>query len=196
MKKITMGIRRVNLPQYNSHWTFLAYQELTCYSVAKSCPTLFDLMTAPCQASLSFTISQRLLKFMSIESVMLSNYLIFCHPLLLLPSIFPGIRVYCSESTLPIRWPKYWSFRFSISLFNEYSVLFSFRTDVTIKRVTDHLNRKLVRKRGCGKNTNNKLFYEAPYSPPPPLYVWSILTSFAAPSETQEEGRNMQPGES
>ena len=129
MKKITMGIRRVNLPQYNSHWTFLAYQELTCYSVAKSCPTLFDLMTAPCQASLSFTISQRLLKFMSIESVMLSNYLIFCHPLLLLPSIFPGIRVYCSESTLPIRWPKYWSFRFSISLSSEYSQSISFRID-------------------------------------------------------------------
>ena len=121
------------------------------------------------------------------------------HPLLTLlplPSIFPSIRVFSIESALPIKCPKYWSFRFSISLFNEYSVLFSFRTDVTIKRVTDHLNRKLVRKRGCGKNTNNKLFYEAPYSPPPPLYVWSILTSFAAPSETQEEGRNMQPGES
>ena len=87
-------------------------------------------------------------------------------------------------------------FSFSISLSNEYSVLISCRTDVGIKRVTDHLNRKLVRKRCCGKNINNELFYEAPHSPPPPLHVWSMLTSYAAPSETQEEGRNMQAGES
>ena len=78
------------------------------------------------QASLSFTISWNLLKFMSIESVMLSNHLILCHPLLLL-SIFPSIRVFPSESALPISWPKYWSFSFSISPSNEHLGLISFR---------------------------------------------------------------------
>ena len=102
---------------------FVVFQSLSCISLFAT------PWTTAHQASLSFTISQRLLKFMSIESVMLSNYLIFCHPLLLLPSIFPGIRVYCSESTLPIRWPKYWSFRFSISLSSEYSQSISFRID-------------------------------------------------------------------
>ena len=71
--------------------------------------------------------SQSLLKFMSIESVLLSNHVILCHPLLLLPSIFPSIRVFSKESVLPIRWPKYWSFSFSISPSNEYSGLVSFR---------------------------------------------------------------------
>ena len=75
--------------------------------------------TAACQASLSITNSQSLLKLMSIELVMPSNHLILCHPLLLLPSIFPSIRVFSNESALRIRWPKYWSF--SISPFNEYS---------------------------------------------------------------------------
>ena len=83
--------------------------------------------SAAYQASLSFTISHSWLKLMSIESVMLSNHLILCHPLLLLFSIFPSIRVFPSESTLHIRWPKYWSF--SISPSNEYSVLISFRID-------------------------------------------------------------------
>ena len=81
------------------------------------------------QASLSITNSQSLLKFMSIESVMLSNNLILCHPLLLLPSIFPTIRVFSNESVLSIRWPKYWSFSFSISPSNEYSGLMSFKID-------------------------------------------------------------------
>ena len=81
------------------------------------------------QASLSITSSQSLLKLISIESVMPSNHLIFCHPLLLLPSIFPSIRVFSSESALHIRWPKYWSFSFSISPSNEYSGLISFRMD-------------------------------------------------------------------
>ena len=85
--------------------------------------------TAACQASLSFTISWSLLKLMSIESVMPSNHLILCCPLLLLPSIFPSIRVFSSESALHIRWPKYWSFSFSISPSNEYSELISFRID-------------------------------------------------------------------
>ena len=79
------------------------------------------------QASLSLTIFWSLLKLMSIESVMPSNHLILCHPLLLLPSIFPSIRVLSHESTLCITWPKYWSFSFSISSSNEYSELISFR---------------------------------------------------------------------
>ena len=83
--------------------------------------------TAACQDSLSFTISWSL--FMSIELVMPSNYLIFCRPLLLLPSIFPSIRVFSNELTLLIRWPKYWSFSFSMSPSNEYSGLISFRID-------------------------------------------------------------------
>ena len=81
------------------------------------------------QVSLSFTISCSLLKLMSIESVMPSKHLILCHPLLLLPSIFPSIRVFSNESVLHIRWPKYWSFSSSISPFNEYSGLISFRMD-------------------------------------------------------------------
>ena len=85
--------------------------------------------TAACQAFRSFTISRSLLKLMSIELVTPSNHLILCHPLLLLPSIFPSIRVFSNESALRIRWPKYWSFSFSISPSNEYSGLISFRID-------------------------------------------------------------------
>ena len=84
---------------------------------------------AECQASLSITNSWSLHKLMPIESVMPSNYLIFCRPLLLPPSIFPRIRVFSNESALPIRWPKYWSFSFNISPSNEYSGLISFRMD-------------------------------------------------------------------
>ena len=85
--------------------------------------------TAAHQASLSFTTSQSLLELMSIESVMPSNHPILCRPLLLLPSIFPSIRVFPNESVLHIRWPKYWSVSFSISPSNEYSGLISFRMD-------------------------------------------------------------------
>ena len=85
--------------------------------------------TAARQASLSFTISQSLLKLMSIESVMTSNLLVLCHPLLFLPSIFPNIRVFSNESALCIRWPKYWSFSFSVRPSNEHSGLISFRID-------------------------------------------------------------------
>ena len=81
------------------------------------------------QASLSITTSWSLLKLMSIESVMPSNHLILCHPLFLLPSIFPSIRVFSNELALSIRWPKYWSFSFNISPSNEYSGLTSFRMD-------------------------------------------------------------------
>ena len=89
--------------------------------------------TNPCsiarQASLSITNSQSLLKLMSIESMLPSNRLILCHPLLLLPSTFPSNRVFSNESVLPNRWPKYWSFSFGIRPSNEYSVLISFRID-------------------------------------------------------------------
>ena len=85
--------------------------------------------TATHQAFLSFTISWTLLKFMSIKSAMPSNHLVLSHPLLFLPSIFPSIRVFSNESALRIRWPKYWSFSFSLSPSNEYSELISFRID-------------------------------------------------------------------
>ena len=85
--------------------------------------------TAAHQASLSFTISQSLLKLMSIESVMPSSHLILCHPFLLLPSIFPRIRVFSEESVLRMRWPKYWSFSFNISPSKEHPRLISFRMD-------------------------------------------------------------------
>ena len=85
--------------------------------------------TAALQASLSFSTSQSLFKLMSIESVMPSNHLIFCHPLSLLPSIFPSIRMFSNESALCIIWSKHWSFSFSISSSNEYSGLISFRMD-------------------------------------------------------------------
>ena len=85
--------------------------------------------TAARQASLSITSCQSLLKLMSIELVIPSNHLILCHPLLLPPSVFPSIRVFSNESVLCIRWPKYWSFSFSISPSSEYSGLISFRMD-------------------------------------------------------------------
>ena len=99
---------------------------------------------------MSITNSQSLLKLMCIESVMPSNHLILCHPLLLLPSIFPSIRVFSNESVLRIRWPKYWSFSFSISPSNEYSGLISFRMDWldllavqgTLKSVLQHHSSK------------------------------------------------------
>ena len=85
--------------------------------------------TAALQASLSFTVSQGLLRFISIESVMPSNHLILCCPLVLLPSTFPSIRVFSCEFVLCIRWPNYWSFSFSISPSSEHSGLISFRID-------------------------------------------------------------------
>ena len=98
-------------------------------SIAQLCPTLCTDMAAH-QASLSITSSRSLLKLKSIESVMSPNYLILCYPLLLLPSVFPVIRVlFSNESHHRNRWSKYWSFSFSISPSNEYSVLISFRID-------------------------------------------------------------------
>ena len=102
-------------------------------SVRFSCSVMSDLIATPWtaarQASLSITNSQSLLKLMSIVLVMPCNHLIFCLPLPLSPSIFPSIRVFSNESVLHIRWPKYWSFSFSISLSNEYSGLISYRID-------------------------------------------------------------------
>ena len=100
-----------------------------CYSVAKSCPTHCYPIAAARQASLFFTISWSLHKFMSIESVMPSNHLILRCPLLLLPSIFHSIRGFSNESALRIRWPKYWSFSFTITPSNEHPGLISFRMD-------------------------------------------------------------------
>ena len=97
-------------------------------SVAQSCPTLCDPMNCSTPDFLSITNSRSLLQLMSIDSVMPSNH-ILCHPLLLLPSIFPSIRVFSNESVLHIRWPKHWSFSSSISPSNEYSGLISFRMD-------------------------------------------------------------------
>ena len=102
------------------------------------------------QASLSITNSRSLLKLMPIESVMPSSHLILCRPLLLLPSIFPSIRVFSNESTLHVRWPKYWSFSFSISPSNEHPGLISFRMDLldllavqgTLKSLLQHHSSK------------------------------------------------------
>ena len=118
--------------------------------VAQLCPLFATPWTAAHQASLSITNSQSLLKLMSIESVMPFNHLVLCSPLLLLPSIFPSIRVFSNESVLNIRWPKYWSFSFSISPSNDYSGLISFRMDwldllavqVTLKSLLQHHSSK------------------------------------------------------
>ena len=112
---------RVPLPADIQGWLY------GCCSVAKPSPPLCDPWTAVCQAS--FTITLSLLKLMSIESVIPFNHLILCHPLLLLPSVFPTISVFSKESALYIKGSKYWSFSFSISPSNEYSGLTSFMID-------------------------------------------------------------------
>ena len=101
---------------------------LCCCSADKLCPTLKP-WTAAHQASLSSITSRNLLKFVAIESVMPSNHLILCCPLLSLPSIFPSLRVFSNESAFCIRWPKYWSFNFSVSPSNDYPGLIFFRMD-------------------------------------------------------------------
>ena len=102
---------------------------MNCCSVIQAVQLFVTPWAAARQAPLSFTISQSLLKFMSIELVMPSNHLILYHPLLLLPSVFLSIRVFSNKSVLHIRWPEYWSFSFSISPSNEYSGLISFKMD-------------------------------------------------------------------
>ena len=129
-------------------------QSVTCQSVQllSRVRVIVTPWTAAHQASLSITNSRSLLKLMSIKSVMPSNYLILCCPFLLLPSIFSSIRVFSNESVLRIRWPKYWSFNFSISPSNEYSGLISFRIDWfdllavrgTLKSLLQHHNSKAL----------------------------------------------------
>ena len=106
-----------------------SFRKQLCPSSVQSPSFFVTPWTAAHQASLSITNSGSLLKLMSIESVMPSNHLILCYPLLLLLSVFPSIRIFSNESVLSIRWPKYWSFSFSISPSNEYSGLISFRID-------------------------------------------------------------------
>ena len=108
---------------------YLVYKKLFLLFSRCHIQLLVTPWTAAHKASLSFTIFWSLLKLMSIRSVMPSNHLFLCHPLLLLPSIFPSIRVFTNESALHVRWPKYWSFNFSISPSNKYSGLISFRID-------------------------------------------------------------------
>ena len=124
--------------------------------------------TAACQASLSITNSWSLLKFMSIKSVMPCNHLILCRPLLLLPSIFPSIRVFSNESAFHIRWPKYWSFSFNISPSSEYPGLISFRIDWldllaiqgTLKSLLQHHSSKASNLLYSGKKYKNSVLRE------------------------------------
>ena len=117
-------LQLIDIP-FSTGWRYLlnSVQSLTCVRL------FVTPWTAACQGSLSITNSWNLLKPKSTESVMPSNHLILCHPLLLLPSIFPSIRVFSNESTFHIRWPKYWNFSFNISPSNEYPELISFRMD-------------------------------------------------------------------
>ena len=120
----------------------LLYDTIFISAQLLNCVQIFATpWTAAHQASLSITNSRSLLKFMSIESVMPSNQLILYHPLLLLPSIFPSIRVFSNESVLCIRCPKYWSFSFTISLSNENSGLNSFRIDFWISLLSKGFSR-------------------------------------------------------
>ena len=123
-----MYLAQILLQMVTNHMKMAFPSVVTVHSLS-SVQLIATSRTAACQSSLSFTISWSLLKFMSIELVMPSNHLVLCHPLLLLPSIFPSIRVFSSESTLRMRWSKYWSFSFRISPSNEYSGLISFRVE-------------------------------------------------------------------
>ena len=117
------------------------------------------------QASLSITNSQSLLKLMSIESVIPSNHLILCRPLLLLHSIFPSIRVFSNESVLHIRWPKYWSFSFSLSPSNEYSGLISFRIDWFDLLAVQGTLKSLLQHHSSKASTLRHLVFFSFYSP-------------------------------
>ena len=125
------------------------------FSVIQLCPTLCNPMdlTVAHQASLSFTVSQSLLKLMFIESVMPSNHLVLCCPLLLLPSIFPSIRVFSSELALQIRWPKYWSF--SISPSNKYLGLISLELTGLISLLSKGFSRVFSSSTAPGVNSNS-----------------------------------------
>ena len=117
----------VNLPSHQYGISF--YLGISSVQLLSRVLFFVTPWTAARQPSLSITNSWSLLKLMSVESVMPSNYFILCHPLLLLPSVFSSMRIFSNESVLHIRWPKYWSFSFSINHSNEYSGLISFRMD-------------------------------------------------------------------
>ena len=120
---------RSSMPFFFSIFHVYAFSQFSSVQSLSSIQFFVTPWTAACQASLSITSSRNLLRLMSFELVMPSNHLILCHPLLLLPSNFPSIRVFSNESVLLIRWPKYWSFSFSVSVSNEYARLISFRMD-------------------------------------------------------------------
>ena len=121
---------KVSLEQETFYYDrFLKRYSVQFSSVIQTCPTLCNAMNHSTPGLLSMTNSQSPPKLMSIEAVMPSNHLILCRPLLLLPSLFPSIRVFSNESALCIRWPKYWSFSFNISLSNKHPGLISFRMD-------------------------------------------------------------------
>ena len=130
-----LGVQRCSELRRVKYWELCVLFTLTvkvrtpCWCSVSVMSEFASPWTAACQASLSFTISWSLLKFMSTESVMPSNHLVLCCPLVLLPWTFPSIRVFSNESVLHARWPKYWSFSFNISPSNEYSGLISFRID-------------------------------------------------------------------
>ena len=124
-----LGREEAQKNRRNLIFNFFLVFHCCCCSVTQLCLSLCDPMDCSMQASLSFTITQSLLKLMSIELMMPSNHLILCRSLLLLPSIIPSIRFFSSESALCIRWPKDWSFSFSTSPSNEYSGLIYFRID-------------------------------------------------------------------
>ena len=123
---LVSDVEQSNLVIYVIYFRFFSHISQFS-SVTQSCPTLCDPMTEACQASLSINNSRSPPKPMSIELVMPSNHLILCRPLLLLPSIFPSIRVFSTESGLCIKWPNFWSFSFSVCPSNEHSGLISFR---------------------------------------------------------------------
>ena len=149
----------------NTENVFISIQSFSCVQL------FVTPWTAACQAFLSITNSRSLLKFVSIESVTPCNHLILCHPHLLLPSIFPSIKVFSNESVLHIRWPKYWSF--SVSPSNEYSWLISFRIDWfhllafqgTLKNLLQHYSLKCVAAR--------KVSWDSTY----PLSSWPLIYS-------------------
>ena len=133
------------VPLYRWGYRYRVYSPSGQFSsLTQLCPTLCDPWITACQASLSITNSRSLLKLLSIESVMPSSHLILCHPLLLLPPIPPSIRVFSNESTLRMRWPKYWNYSFSISPSSEHPGLISFRMDwldlLAVQRTLKSLN--------------------------------------------------------
>ena len=129
MHSLAYVFKKFNSHKKQEYWMLRQPIASNCCSFTILCPTFCDPMDCSMPGFPSLTISWSLPKFMSIESVMSSNHIILCHPLLPPPLMFPSIRVFSNESVLCIRWPKYWSFSFSISPSNEYSGLLSFRMD-------------------------------------------------------------------